>query len=515
MTAFVRKLGWFWGGMIVLALIILGAGGFFGVQYLTAASMGQVGPADGEVVPSADVVISAEITGFSPGQDGLQMEIDGVPLPAEDLSINPPLVSTTRHLEDGRHTISIVYTSDNVFSKRLAQYWTITVDTTPPTIDIASPSPPEQVPSTPYLFRAQLDEPGEITLTIDGNPVELTAEKDAAQAMLSLEEGEHTVVIEARDPVGNTSSREWMTVADYQAPHLEMETTIENPLDHVKADVSFSVYDNYPRGLAVTALLDGRHVAVQDLENPQGSSDDSLRRYAVSTGELSEGIHTLEIQVRDWTGHTDVYTQEFLVDSTADFGHRSMSEGAFGADVKTLHQILADKGVFEGEPTMVYDATTTAAVAKYQAEHNLEATGRIDAATIRSMVGYIVIDRSDCTLTLYDEKGVVKTYGVAVGQSAYPTPLGSFYINVKIRNPAWSPPPSPWAEGLEPVPPGPGNPLGTRWMGLSEPYVGIHGTPEDWSIGGWYSHGCIRMHIWDAEDLFDRVYVGTPVDIVQ
>ena len=65
-----------------------------------------------------------------------------------------------------------------------------------------------------------------------------------------------------------------------------------------------------------------------------------------------------------------------------------------------------------------------------------------------------------------------------------------------------------------PVPPGPGNPLGTRWMGLSAPGVGIHGTDEPWSIGHSESHGCIRMQVPSAEWLFNRVRVGTPVFII-
>jgi lipoprotein-anchoring transpeptidase ErfK/SrfK len=51
-------------------------------------------------------------------------------------------------------------------------------------------------------------------------------------------------------------------------------------------------------------------------------------------------------------------------------------------------------------------------------------------------------------------------------------------------------------------------------MGLSAPGVGIHGTPNDSSIGYSVSHGCIRMHISDAEWLFVRVRIGTPVYIV-
>jgi lipoprotein-anchoring transpeptidase ErfK/SrfK len=126
----------------------------------------------------------------------------------------------------------------------------------------------------------------------------------------------------------------------------------------------------------------------------------------------------------------------------------------------------------------------------------------------------IVIKRGSNELTLYNGMRVVRRFGVATGQAVYPTPLGKFEIVVKWKNPWWYPPASPWAKGEKPVPPGPGNPLGTRWMGLSAPGVGIHGTPQDGSIGYSLSHGCIRMHIPQAEWLFDHVDVGTPVYIV-
>ena len=126
----------------------------------------------------------------------------------------------------------------------------------------------------------------------------------------------------------------------------------------------------------------------------------------------------------------------------------------------------------------------------------------------------IVIRRGSNTLTLYNGERIVKKFGVATGQVVYPTPLGKFQIIVMWKNPWWYPPASPWAKGEKPVPPGPGNPLGTRWMGLSSPGVGIHGTPQDGSIGYSLSHGCIRMHIPQAEWLFEHVVIGTPVYIV-
>ncbi len=126
----------------------------------------------------------------------------------------------------------------------------------------------------------------------------------------------------------------------------------------------------------------------------------------------------------------------------------------------------------------------------------------------------VIIRRGSKRLYLYEGNRYRRDFGVATGQPAYPTPLGRFTIVTKQANPWWYPPSSDWARGLEPIPPGPGNPLGTRWMGLSAGSVGIHGTPDAASIGYSASHGCIRLRIPDAEWLFEQVRVGTPVFIV-
>jgi lipoprotein-anchoring transpeptidase ErfK/SrfK len=126
----------------------------------------------------------------------------------------------------------------------------------------------------------------------------------------------------------------------------------------------------------------------------------------------------------------------------------------------------------------------------------------------------IVIRRKSNKLFLYNGMRYQRLFLVATGQHQYPTPLGRFTIVVKWKNPWWYPPNSPWAQGQDPIPPGPGNPLGTRWMGLSASGVGIHGTPSDGSIGYSVSHGCIRMHIPQAEWLFNHVEIGTTVFIV-
>jgi len=125
----------------------------------------------------------------------------------------------------------------------------------------------------------------------------------------------------------------------------------------------------------------------------------------------------------------------------------------------------------------------------------------------------ITIQQSTFKLRLFKDLKVVKTYRVAVGQPAYPTPRGRFAISSKQVNPTWSVPNSPWAGELAGSSVAGGsaaNPLKARWMGIANG-VGIHGTGQDYSIGTRASHGCIRMHVGDVVALFKRVPIGTPV----
>ena len=126
---------------------------------------------------------------------------------------------------------------------------------------------------------------------------------------------------------------------------------------------------------------------------------------------------------------------------------------------------------------------------------------------------YLTISKSGFKLRLFKRLRWRRTYGVAVGLPAYPTPSGRFSITSKAVNPAWSAPDQPWAGAYrnEVVPGGsPENPLKARWLGIVGG-VGIHGTADTWSIGTRASHGCIRMTVPDVVALYPRVPVGTPV----
>jgi L,D-transpeptidase ErfK/SrfK len=110
----------------------------------------------------------------------------------------------------------------------------------------------------------------------------------------------------------------------------------------------------------------------------------------------------------------------------------------------------------------------------------------------------------------------IAAYPITVGRSDWPTPVGAFTIIVKEKDPTWDVPISIQREMagqgkpvVTSVAPSPENPLGTRWLGLSLPGLGIHGTNAPSSIYRYASHGCIRMHPDHIVELFERVEVGT------
>jgi lipoprotein-anchoring transpeptidase ErfK/SrfK len=141
---------------------------------------------------------------------------------------------------------------------------------------------------------------------------------------------------------------------------------------------------------------------------------------------------------------------------------------------------------------------------------------KVTTGKLASAYGTIItIDRGNFKLRLFKRLKLSKTYGVAVGMPAYPTPTGRFSIANKAVNPAWTAPNSPWAGAFanETVAGGSAeNPLKARWMGIANG-VGIHGTGIPGSIGSRASHGCIRMTVPAVIDLYPRVPVGTPVVI--
>jgi lipoprotein-anchoring transpeptidase ErfK/SrfK len=119
----------------------------------------------------------------------------------------------------------------------------------------------------------------------------------------------------------------------------------------------------------------------------------------------------------------------------------------------------------------------------------------------------VVVSIPHRKLALIEDGAVKKVYPVAVGAAESPSPTGTFQIKNRLERPTYFHP-------GKVIPAGPDNPLGTRWIGLTAKGYGIHGTNEERSIGKAASHGCIRMHRRDLEELFAKLQTGDEVEIL-
>ncbi|MBM5826210.1 MAG: L,D-transpeptidase [Cyanobacteria bacterium M_surface_10_m2_119] len=140
----------------------------------------------------------------------------------------------------------------------------------------------------------------------------------------------------------------------------------------------------------------------------------------------------------------------------------------------------------------------------------------------------LVLDRRRRQLLVLEQGQELRRFPVAVGRPGWETPEGRFRVQELVPDPAWEHP----VTG-ETVPPGPANPLGSRWIGFhrdcrgrvgfngSEHLVvqgcvsaGFHGTPNRSSVGQAVSHGCVRLFDEHVRELFELVQIGTPVTVL-
>jgi L,D-transpeptidase ErfK/SrfK len=133
----------------------------------------------------------------------------------------------------------------------------------------------------------------------------------------------------------------------------------------------------------------------------------------------------------------------------------------------------------------------------------------------------IVLNLPEAQVYYVENGEIIKDYPVAVSAPNSPTWLGATRVVSMEKNPTWHVPASIQAENAragrtvrKSVPPGPWNPLGSRWIGFWDGSFGFHGTNTPTSIKQYASHGCVRFLAHDIQDLYTRVGVGTPVQVL-
>jgi L,D-transpeptidase ErfK/SrfK len=193
------------------------------------------------------------------------------------------------------------------------------------------------------------------------------------------------------------------------------------------------------------------------------------------------------------------------------------SEGAYTVRPgDSFARIGARFGVDAGTLAHENDLTTSARVRVGQVL-------RVDTRHIvpRFLEDGILINLPQRMLFSFVQAKLLRHYPVGLGRPDWPTPTGAFEVVRMAANPVWHVPKSIQAEMRRrgkrvktQVPPGPDNPLGKYMIGLSLPCYGIHGTTAPSSIYGFHTHGCIRLHPDDIEDLFRQLSLGTSGRII-
>jgi len=486
-------------GLITSAIVVLAAiAGVIGIRaYADRPAVESTTPTAGSVV-SAKTPIHVVLQSAAAAED-VRLAIDGHDVTSTITRSPDGFGAPLPALADGPHEARVTLTGTGLFAERSDYTWGFTTDSTLPSLTVA----PTSMWSTTATVKGTTEPRATVTAEWkDGQVVARAGSDGSFDLRPELNDGVTPVTIVAADAAGNKTTIRRTLRVDGAEPSLNLSGIREWYTDTDQPGLYVFVDDASPT--QITATLNGQVAKTTLL--PIG--------YRIDTGQLPQGTSTIVIRVTDRAGHATEQTRELGVDSTETLTNDlTLTLGARGNDVARLTRRLRLEKAWTGKPSWIFDAQVEQAVRDFQAKAGLPVDGIARPALLERTAGRIIVFKSKFVLDLFLDGKLVKQYPVAVGQPLYPTPTGDFVITDMEKDPTWTPPNSPWAAGLEPIPPGATNPLGTRWIGTSASLVGIHGTPQDWTIGSAASHGCVRMHIADVEDLYDRVSVGMPVEL--
>jgi peptidoglycan hydrolase-like protein with peptidoglycan-binding domain len=488
-----------WPYYVVAAVCVLAA--LAAWQVLAVPRVSAVTPGPDSYVKNPALTVVLNVKGL-PKLKSVRVTFDGDDVTGKATRNGDELTFTTGKLSDGSHAVAFAATSSNLFRHEVRKDWRFTVDTSIPTLELAGSADEGRINTSPATFSGTTEPYS--TVTVSGAGVRANGQADASGKYMvsaNLPDGPSDVTITTADRAGNATTKRLNVYVDAIPPTLKT-TKLAKTVRNSGLKIRMKALDQIGEA-KLKLVLDGTAREYEGLPS----------RAVFAVKNLAQGRHTVVITASDKGGNVVTDKQTFVINSTEHFGNAVMWPGARGKDVKDLQRRLAAAGVFDGPKNGVYDKRTVTGVEKFQAKYGLPVDGLIGAMALNALSGQIVVDLGDLHIYLYRDGKLVRSYPIAAGQPAYPTPTGTYAVVNMQMDPTWLPPNSDWAKDAVPIPPGPDNPLGTRWIGTSAPGIGIHGTPDDASIGSYASHGCIRMHIPDVEDLYARVVVGMPVII--
>jgi len=139
----------------------------------------------------------------------------------------------------------------------------------------------------------------------------------------------------------------------------------------------------------------------------------------------------------------------------------------------------------------------------------------------RPTVARVEVDKTAQTVKAFGKAGeLVAFFPASVGSDEKPTPSGVLKVTSIDARPNYRYNPDYKFKGVKSreaftIKPGPNNPAGSHWIGLSSEGYGIHGTPHPSKVGKSESHGCVRLTNWDADRLAKLLKKGAEVAFIE
>ena len=270
-------------------------------------------------------------------------------------------------------------------------------------------------------------------------------------------------------------------------------------------------------GTKIQALLNWHQHGVGAVDGYWGKNT----RKAMQAFQKAQGLNvTQSLDETTWEAlnkNTMLSTQPVLVSYT-------LTDNDVHIKTVAIPSTAAEKSKLEG---LYYESVIEGLAEKFRMDENYLRflNPKANFATGETIIVYnpsrangtpvsrVVADKTSQTLYAYDDKdNLIASYPTTVGSTATPSPTGKHTIKVKVHEPNYtytSP------EGDKYIlPPGPNNPVGLVWIGLSEPSYGIHGSPDPSRISRQASAGCVRLTNWDALTLLSTINDDATVEFI-
>ena len=299
--------------------------------------------------------------------------------------------------------------------------------------------------------------------------------------------------------------------------------TIKYTTDNLSAaaqkvnEASWTENSNIDRNLGtkLQALLNWHHNGVGAVDGYWGKNT----RKAMQAFQKANGLSITDtLNDETWqalTKNEKLMAQPVLV-------NYQLSEADINVKTTTIPAETTEKAKLEG---MYYESLTEALAEKFHISEkylkSLNPNASFTAGETITVynpsspnnkpVSRVVADKTTETLYAYDESNnLVASYPTTVGSTATPSPTGTHTVNVKVYEPNYTYTAKDGSKSV--IPPGPNNPVGSVWIGLSKPTYGIHGSPDPARISRQASAGCIRLTNWDALSLLGVIQNGATVE---